>query len=280
MSTLQGVVDIHAHADPDRTGRPVDVLELAKLYSDRGVRAMVIMNHYDPTAGLAYLARKHAPSQEVFGGIVLNRLVGGINPLAVDHFVQVEGGAGRIVYMPTLDAENEVRQGNSSRPFVRISKDGELLPEVQDMLSLIAEHGLVLSTGHSSPEEVLMLIREGKKRGVEKILAMNPIIPPISMSVDQMKEAADLGALIEFIYYSVGRPDAPVTMAQYADAIKTIGPERCILSSCGGQAWMPIHTFAWEDLFGGMREHGVKKEEIEQMAKVNPARLLGLNPRQ
>ncbi|MDP6667783.1 MAG: DUF6282 family protein, partial [Dehalococcoidia bacterium] len=157
MSTLQGVVDIHAHADPDRTGRPVDVLELAKLYSDRGVRAMVIMNHYDPTAGLAYLARKHAPSLEVFGGIVLNRLVGGINPLAVDHFVQVEGGAGRIVYMPTLDAENEVRQGNSSRPFVRISKDGELLPEVQDMLSLIAEHGLVLSTGHSSPEEVLML---------------------------------------------------------------------------------------------------------------------------
>ena len=280
MSTLQGVVDIHAHADPDRTGRPVDVLELAKLYSDRGVRAMVIMNHYDPTAGLAYLARKHAPSLEAFGGIVLNRLVGGINPLAVDHFVQVEGGAGRIVYMPTLDAENEVRQGNSSRPFVRISKDGELLPEVQDMLSLIAEHGLVLSTGHSSPEEVLMLIREGKKRGVEKILAMNPIIPPISMSVDQMKEAADLGALIEFIYYSVGRPDAPVTMAQYADAIKTIGPERCILSSCGGQAWMPIHTFAWEDLFGGMREHGVKKEEIEQMAKVNPARLLGLNPRQ
>ena len=280
MSTLQGIVDIHAHADPDKTFRPIDVLELAKLYSDRGVRAMIIMNHYDPTAGLAYLAQKYVPNLQVFGGIVLNRLVGGINPLPVEHFILVEGGVGRVVYMPTLDAENEIRHDNSSRPFVRISKNAELLPEVLEMLSLIADRELILSTGHSSPEEVLMLIREAKKRGVEKILAMNPIIPPISMNIDQMKEAADLGALIEFIYYSVGRPDAPVTMRQYADAIKAIGPEHCILSSCGGQAWMPIHTFAWDQLFRGMREHGLTEGEIEQMTKVNPARLLDLDSNQ
>jgi hypothetical protein len=54
MQTLQGVVDIHAHADPDKTRRSIDVLELAKLYKDRGVRGMVIMNHFDPTRGPRY----------------------------------------------------------------------------------------------------------------------------------------------------------------------------------------------------------------------------------
>ena len=277
MHTLQGVIDIHAHASPDKTSRSLDVLELAKMYRDRGARGMVIMNHFDPTAGLAYLTRKYVPGLEVFGGIVLNRLVGGINPAAVEHFIRVEDGLGKIVYMPTLDAENEMRYGNSSSPFVRISEEGRLLPEVLDMLDMIASHGLVLSTGHSSPEEILLLTREAKKRGVENILATNPTFPSIDMSVEQMKEAALAGAYIELIYYVVGMPEWTVTMKDYADAVRFIGPEHCILSSCGGQAWMPIHTFAWDELFKGMRENGLTAYEIDLMAKLNPARLLGVD---
>ena len=238
---------------------------------------MVIMNHFDPTAGLAYLARKYAPDMEIFGGIVLNRLVGGINPAAVEHFIRIEGGYGKIVYMPTLDSENEVGHGKSSRPFVRISKDGQLLPEVLEMLDLIAKHKLVLSTGHSSAEEVILLTQAGKERGVENILATNPTFPSIDMSVEQMKEAARLGAYIELIYYVVGMPGSSVTMKDYADAIRVIGPEHCILSSCGGQEWMPIHTFAWSELLKGMRENGLTEEEIGLMSRVNPARLLGLD---
>ena len=89
-----------------------------------------------------------------------------------------------------------------------------------------------------------MLIREGKERGMEGILVTNPLYWAIMMSIEQMKEAAELGAYIEFIYFSVGRPNAKVTMKDYADAIKAIGPEQCVLSSCGGQAWMPIHIHA------------------------------------
>jgi len=276
METLKGIIDIHAHADPDKTRRSLDVLELAKLYKDRGVRAMVIMNHFDPTAGLAYLAGKYTPGLEVFGGIVLNSLVGGINPTAVEHFIRVEGERGKIIYMPTLDSENEIRRNKSSNPFVRISKDGKLLPEVLDMLDLIAKHKLVLSTGHSSPEEILLLTQSAKERGIEKILATNPTFPSVNMSVEQMQEAARLGAYIEFIYYVLGMPGEPATMKDYADAIKIIGPEHCILSSCGGQAWMPIHTFAWEELLRGMREHGLSEAEIDRMAKVNPGYLLGI----
>ena len=237
---------------------------------------MVLMNHFDPTAGLAYLVAKYTPGLEVYGGIVLNRLVGGINPAAVEHFTRVEGGRGKIVYMPTLDSENEVRRNGSGAPFVRISEGGHLLPQVLDMLDLIAKHKLVLSTGHSAPEEVLMLVREARARGVDKVLATNPLYWAIDMSVEQMAEAARLGAYVEFIYYSVGRPGATVTMDAYADAFRAIGPEHCILSSCGGQASLPIHTYAWEELLRGMREHGLTEEEIGRMPKVNPARLLGL----
>lgn len=68
MKTLKGIIYIHAHANPDKTSRSVDFLELAKMYQDRGMRGMVLMNHFDPTAGQAYLARKYAPSLEIFGG--------------------------------------------------------------------------------------------------------------------------------------------------------------------------------------------------------------------
>ena len=277
MKTLKDVVDIHVHADPDRTPRSLDVLEVARLYRDRGARAVVLMNHFDQTAGLAYLIRKQVPDLEVFGGIVLNHLVGGMNPHAVEHFTRIQGEYGRIVYMPTVNSEHEIRQGgDSSAPYVPVSANGKLLPEVLDMLDLVASLGLVLSTGHSSPEEIIMLAQEAKERGVRQVLVTNPMYWAISMGAAQMKEAADLGAFIEFIYYDVGRPDASVTMEDYAEAIQIIGPASCILSSCGGQAWLPIHTYAWSELFRGMRENGITEADIDLMARANPSRLLGL----
>ena len=280
MQTFEGIIDIHAHADPDRTGRSIDVLEMVRMYQDRKFRGVVIMNHYDCSAGLAYLARKQAPGLEIYGGIVLNHLVGGMNQHAVRHFVQIAEGCGKIVYMPTVNSEYDVRKsGSATEPFVSISRDGALLPEVLSMLDVIAELGLVFSTGHSSPQEILLLTAEAKKRGIEQVLATNPIIQ--DMTAEQMRAAAELGAYIEFIYYSASpsrRGGPPYTMAQYADAIRVIGPSQCILSSCGGQDWMPIHFFAWEELISSMLEYGLSQDEIDLMTKVNPARLLGLTP--
>lgn len=276
--SLEGIFDIHAHADPDQTDRSIDVLELAKMYQDRGFRGFVIMNHHDPTAGLAYLAKKAAPDLEVFGGIVCNHMVGGMNKHAVLNFIRNEGGLGRIVYMPTTGSEYDAKQSdNPDRPQVSVSKDGKLLPEVLEMLDLIAEHDLILSTGHSSPEEILMLIKEGKKRGIKKIFATNPTIQ--NMNIEQLKEAADMGAWLEFIYYSASparRGGPPFTIAQYAEQIRAVGVEHCILSSCGGQGWMPIHTSAWIEYFELLRAEGFTVEELELMSKSNPARLMGL----
>src|SRR6266853_3419606 len=158
---LAGAVDIHVHSFPDNTERSVDGLEAAVMARAHGMRAIVLKNHYDPTAGLAYRVRKQVAGVEVFGGIDLNLPVGGMNPAAVEHMTQVSGGYGRMVWMSTFDAENQVRFSKENRPFVRTSRNGELLPEVKQVIAVIAKHGLVLATGHVSSDEALMLLREG-----------------------------------------------------------------------------------------------------------------------
>ena len=103
--SLNGVIDIHAHSDPDSTPRSIDAIDLAKLAKDRGMRGLVLKNHYESTAALAYVVRKEVPGIEIFGGIDLNLTVGGINPAAVERMTMMKGGWGRVVWMPTFDAE-------------------------------------------------------------------------------------------------------------------------------------------------------------------------------
>ena len=69
---LSGSIDIHVHSAPDNVPRSIDGLDVAKLARTRGMRGIVLKNHYEPTASLAVLARKEAPGLEVFGGIDLN----------------------------------------------------------------------------------------------------------------------------------------------------------------------------------------------------------------
>ena len=161
---LAGAIDIHVHSLPDSAERSVDGLEAAVMARAHGMRGLVLKNHYDPTAGLAYMVRKQVPGVEVFGGIDLNLTVGGMNPSAVEHMTQVSGGYGRLVWMSTFDAENQVRYSKENRPFVSVSRNGALLPATKDVIGVIAKHGLVLATGHVSADEGLMLLREGRSR--------------------------------------------------------------------------------------------------------------------
>jgi len=277
--TLDGVVDIHAHCDPDSLARSIDAIDLAKLARGRGIRALVLKNHYEPTQSLAFLVRKEVPGIELFGGIALNRTVGGINSAAVEHMTQVKGGWGRVVWMPTFDAENQVKYSKESRPFVSVSKDGEPLPEVREVISLMAKHDLTLATGHSSPEEDLMLIREARRAGVRSIVVTHAMLPPVGMNIDQMRQAAQMGAYIEFVYNALIGSNKAFDIPEYARAIRAVGPEHCILSSDLGQAGNPLHPDGLLAFFAALRGEGFPVSEIERMAKVNPARLLGLAER-
>src|ERR1700680_4407378 len=120
---LPGVIDIHAHSDPDSTARSIDAIDLAKLAKSRGMRGLVLKNHYESTAALAYIVRKEGPGIEVFGGIDLNLTVGGINPAAVERMTMMKGGWGRVVWMPTFDAENPVGGSKGNRSFFTLAEN-------------------------------------------------------------------------------------------------------------------------------------------------------------
>ena len=273
---LRGTIDIHVHSDPDNVPRSIDGLEAAALARSKGMRGIVLKNHYDPTAGLAYLARKQTPGLEVFGGIDLNLTVGGMNPAAVQHLTEVAGGWGRIVWMSTFDAENQVRFSRESRPFVSVARNGALLAETKAVISVIAKHQLALATGHVSPQEGLLLLREGRRQGVEHMVVTHAMNPPVQMSVAEMQEAAREGAFIEFVGGSLDTPDAAGRMDRFAEAIRAIGSQFCILSSDLGQKGNPLPADGFARFLQAMRTRGLTAPDIDRMAKQNPARLLGL----
>jgi len=275
-ATLAGVSDVHAHAGPDSVERPLDALALARLARDNGMRAIVIKNHNEPTAALAYAVRQSVPGIEVFGAIALNRAVGGVNPLAVRQMAGMTGGSGKVVWLPTWDAENQVRFDKADQPFVSIARNGQLLPETREVLRIIAARRLVLATGHSSPAESLLVIREARALGVEHIVVTHPLSPTIGMSTDEMRQAAAQGAFIELVYGAVADTPPQFPFEDYVNVVRAIGPEHVIMSSDSGNSTRPLHTDALRIFRMRMRSAGISDAALDLMMKTNPARLLGL----
>jgi hypothetical protein len=273
---LRGAIDIHVHSAPDNVARSVDGLEAARFAADKGMRAIVLKNHYDPTAGLAWLARKAVPGVLVFGGIDLNLPVGGMNPHAVEHMTQVSGGFGRMVWMSTFDAENQVRSSKANRSFVRVSQNGQLLPETKAVIAAIAKHNLVLASGHVSAQEALLMFEEGRKLGLQRMVATHGMSMPTSLTVEQAQQAARLGAFIEFTSGTLATPGAQAKVDLIADQIRKVGVEHAVLSSDLGQGGNPLPADGYATFMEALRKKGFTDQELDRMAKQNPAKLLGL----
>jgi len=275
-NSLRGTIDIHVHSYPDNVERSIDGIDAAAQAQARGMRGIVLKNHYDPTSGLAWMVRKQVPGLEVFGGIDLNLTVGGMNVAAVEHMTQVTGGWGRVVWMSTFDAENQVRVSKENRPFVRVSANGELLPETKAVIAAIAKHDLVLATGHVSPTEGLMMLREGHRLGVRHMVVTHAIQSPVFMSVPQMQEAAAEGAFIEFAGGSLASKEAPARMDTFVDVIRRVGPQFCIVSTDLGQKGNALPADGFAAIIAALRSRGMTDQEIDLVTRRNPARLLGL----
>jgi hypothetical protein len=286
--SLAGIIDLHAHVAPETTllnfRRSLDAIEAAQIARIYGMRGLVFKEHHTETASWAYLVSQIVPGIEVFGGIVLNRAVGGINPVAVEAMALTRGGRGRVVYMPTTDAEGR----NPGRPnAVPVSRNGKLLPEVLQVLQIMGKHNLGLSSGHVSPEETLMLIRAAKAAGVNNIYVQHPNHGGIVMSMAQMKEMAGMGALIEIVLSGEGltaggakvvNAENPVTdygPQKIAD-IRALGPENVVLTSDLGQPGRVTHAESFRIALAVLAKEGFSQAEIDVMTKHNPARFLGL----
>lgn len=309
---LKGAIDMHAHQDPDSFGpsygqaaRSIDALDLYTRAKASGMRGFVIKGHLDQTAGLAYYMRKLHPDLEIFGGMGSNLTTGSkVNPWAVTHMAEMKGGWGRIVWMPSWDSENSIHRLARRPPaYVAVAEchglpfwinypkpcpdGGELLPEVKEALAIIAKTktrdsngDLILATGHNSPPEVHLLVKEAVRVGVKRIILTHPLLDIVDMTPAEIKETVAMGPEIYAEFTSqFGNPGAnPATVKLYVEGIRAAGVEKSFVSSDTGQLnsnWQPD---ALANAAKTLRANGFTERELDLLLKINPAKILGIPP--
>ena len=277
---LKGAIDFHVHQAPDSVQRAIDADDLARLAKSHGMRALVMKSHREPTASLAFLVRKIVPGIEIFGGVAQNLAVGGINLEAVKRMTAVTGGYGRVVWLPTFDNDTPAKRANGT-PYVPVSQDGKLLPNVLELIAWIGtQPQLVLETGHVTPQEGLMVIREARARGVRQVVVTHA--SDLGWTVPQMREAAAEGAYLEFVYNSTLGDRQAEKLKAHAETIKAVGPKHCIMATdLGGVppgTNPPLEPVGFLEFMRAMHRHGISVADINLMTKTNPARALGLDP--
>ncbi len=283
---LVGAIDFHVHSGPDSFTRSVTDIEIAKIARSRGMGALVLKNHFTMTADRAFLAER-VTGQRCYGGIVLNRAVGGLNAEAISRMVTFSGDRGKVVWLPTFDAQNHVQRFKEDRPFVAVVQDGKPLPELTPIFQLIAKHKLVLATGHSSAEECLLLLRDAKAAGVTRMIVTHAMADPIGMTLPQMKQVAKLGAKIECVWLTnLTGPTShlasmrhwrKVSTADYVKVIREIGVDHFVMASDLGQYLNPIPTDGMKAFLLELREAKFTDDQIKTLCRRNAAQLLGMD---
>jgi Family of unknown function (DUF6282) len=298
---LRGAYDTHMHISPDVVERIVDDITLARRFRELGMAGFVLKSHYGSTAERAAVVRAAVPGVDVLGAISLNRAVGGINPLAVE--IAAREGA-RTVWLPTVDSVNEShereawggREPQSKVPvWVKLQLElreqgieiapvhvvdestGTVLPELREVLDMIARHRMVLATGHLSRDEIFAVVEAARESGVEYIVVTHPEFPSQDLSVEDQISLAAQGALLErcFTTPHTGK----VTWERWIENIRLTGAENSVLSTDLGQVFNPPVEDGMALMVDRLLEAGFEEQEVYVMAVVNTRLVAGAEAR-
>ena len=223
---LRGTIDLHVHAGPHFTSSPrsVDPMEAALQAKAVGMRGLVYMDVMENSSGIAWLVNRIVDDIELFGGIILNTVYGGMNPRAVRtalyygdgakfvsfgahstyHLASQEGRMvdGQPVLMQDLYpkfAEQELARA------IRIPLEDPVPGDLDEILTLLGEHpDVYVNTGHVSAEEALRLLELAPRYGIgmDRILVAH--VARNDMTMDQQKQVAAAGAWLEGTYADCG----------------------------------------------------------------------------
>ena len=287
VSPAAGVIDMHVHSDPDVFGRALTDVEVAMVAKRKGLRGILLKNHVANTADRAALAMNAVPGIEIWGGIVLNNAVGGVNPAAVEWMHRMSGSRGKVVWLPTFDSEKHIQTlVNKDAKGLRVAVDGIVTPQMDEVLKIIARENLLLATGHVSAEEVVSVTRRAKELGVKNIIVTHGLTNIPGLSMEQAKQVVAMGAVIEICYlqfmtghdaqYAWMKHWSKVAGAEVATAVKELGAENLVLSTDLGQQGMMTNADGLENMIAAVKATGVTDAQIDLMMRKNPARLLGL----
>ena len=291
---VRGVFDLHVHVGPDVVERRIDDVTLARRFQDVGLEGFVLKSHYTSTAERAGVVRGVVPGVRAMGAIALNRAVGGMNALAVE-IAAIEGA--RTVWMPTVDSlveqehlaaavaagkpvpvwarlQLDLRErGVVSEPVAAVDDGGEVLPETRAVLRAVAEHDLVLATGHLGRDELLPVVAAALEEGIRYVVVTHPDYPAQDLSAAEQAELADAGALIERCFTTpyTGK----CSWERWIEGARVVGAERSVLSSDLGQVQNPPVEDGLALMADRLLEAGFTDEEVRTMAVDNTRMLAG-----
>ncbi|MBW1817738.1 MAG: hypothetical protein JRJ60_11330 [Deltaproteobacteria bacterium] len=284
---MKGAIDIHAHGGSDPFDRLLLEDEIAMDYSRAGMRAVVFKTWFTPSASRNQLVQKYldiwAQGNEVepvkiFGGITLNKPVGGINPDAVKRCLGFPGS--KYVWMPMVDSYHHRRivYDDWSGEGLRIVDDkGRCLPEMSEVLRIAADNDLIVASGHFPYVEHKAVFEEAIRLGVKRMEIIHPAHIHCKTSIEQMKEAASEG--IKLMLSGLGTTTFPQheTGPVYAvKMIKEVGARHFVYGSDYGQIHNPSHVVGTRWLIKLLLAYGATTEEVQQIFQISPAEHLGL----
>jgi hypothetical protein len=288
---LKGSVDLHVHPAPSPLPRRVDAVEAAQAAESIGMRAIVVKSHHHSTVTdvLALGRDLNGLPVKVYGGIALNSAVGGLNPYAVDLALKL---GGRIVWFPTIGSPQHIAHHaahpdlkfpklavhvREERPIDVLDENGELRPEVHDIIGLIKEHDAILASGHMAPDRILAVFEAAHAAGVRRLLVNHPNFV-VEATHEQGRRFVELGAVIE---HSLCMYDDRSSFYNWdidvlLGWIGAVGADRSTLGSDLGQMKNPLPSEAFTNIVGQLLDAGLGEADVEAMVRRNPARLLDL----
>ncbi len=290
---LKDSIDMHVHCGPECVPAKVDAIDLAQQVREFGMKAAVMKSHFTETSSWAVIASKFY-GRSVYGGVVLNWDVGGLNKYAVRAALgPVYEGRSllKVVWMPTLHAkdmlESQFKEGErddipklwggearGSLPIKEVEPiviNDSSKEKVNGILKLIAENDLVLATGHISVGETIRLVEWAESMNVDKIVITHT--PIEKMTDKQLLDLTGKGAYLEFCQWISTRNRS---FRRMLNVIENVGSERCILSSDLGRPNQPIPPLGLLEFIKRLIGAGMSKDDINKMVKDNPAKLLGI----
>jgi len=290
---IRGVIDMHLHAAPCLFDRPFDEIEIATEARDAGYRGLVLKSIFSMNADRVELVRKVVPGIELFGSIVFNHTVGGLNPSAMRAAI---GFGAKVAWLPTVHAQRHVEffgmptypwlgERNPSlshllkeerKPLRLLDDEGKLVKEATEIIELAADAGVVIGTGHVSAEEIFPTLIRAKEIGFKKMICTHVGWHATAWSRDEMMRMADLAATLEFTVNPCMPARQQANPKDFADHIRAVGAERCILASDLGQRDNAHPVEGFRMFLRMMRNYGINDAELNLLTRSNPARLLDL----
>lgn len=250
---LKGVTDIHIHTSPDIKPRLESDIQAALNSKKELMQAIVLKSHCEPTSGRAKIASEFTEFS-VFGGVVLNESVGGLNLEAVKTCAAMDG---KFVWFPTTSASSlEFNMG-----------------KIEEIIHVIAENNMVLLTGHLKPEQIFTLIDLAHSHGIWKIVVNHPFANVVSATLDEQMEMSR-HAFLEHCFVTCMKKHQNLDPINIKDSIQMVGADRCIMATDFGQSHNFSPSEGMKMYIKTLNDIGVKKSQIQMMAIENPKNLI------